>query len=60
MNHYEPATTPTIYFIGVTTSQSSIMTVFPQNGQKLYVWTMRSLRGSISDCMRRPKNTGRL
>lgn len=30
MNHYEPATTPTIYFIGVTTSQSSIMTVFPK------------------------------
>lgn len=30
MNHYEPATRPTIYFIGVTTSQSSIMTVFPK------------------------------
>lgn len=30
MNHYEPAAMPTIYFIGVTTSQSSIMTVFPK------------------------------
>jgi hypothetical protein len=26
---YQPARTPTLYFIGVTTGQSSIMTVFP-------------------------------
>lgn len=30
MNSYEPATQPTIYFIGVTTSHSSIMKVFPE------------------------------
>lgn len=30
MNNYEPAKTPTFYFIGVTTSQSSIMKVFPK------------------------------
>ena len=30
MNNYEPATQPTIYFIGVTTSHSSIMKVFPK------------------------------
>lgn len=30
MNIYEPATQPTIYFIGVTTTQSSIMRVFPE------------------------------
>lgn len=29
MFHYEKATQPTIYFIGVTTAQSSIMKVFP-------------------------------
>ncbi len=27
---YEPATVPTIYFVGVTTGKSSIMTVFPR------------------------------
>ena len=30
MNIYKPATQPTIYFIGVTTTQSSIMKVFPE------------------------------
>ncbi|MFV0529103.1 MAG: shikimate dehydrogenase family protein [Lachnospiraceae bacterium] len=30
MKHYEKATTPTIYFIGVTTEKSSIMKVFPK------------------------------
>lgn len=30
MNLYEPAKQPTIYFIGVTTSHSSIMKVFPK------------------------------
>lgn len=30
MNKYTPAVTPTIYFIGVTTGQSSIMKVFPK------------------------------
>lgn len=35
MNHYEPASKPTIYFIGVTTSQSSIMTVFPKWAEAL-------------------------
>lgn len=30
MNVYTPATQPTIYFIGVTTTQSSIMKVFPE------------------------------
>jgi shikimate 5-dehydrogenase len=30
MQYYAPATQPTIYFIGVTTSQSSIMKVFPK------------------------------
>ena len=29
MFHYEKATQPTIYFIGVTTANSSIMKVFP-------------------------------
>ena len=29
-NHYERATAPTIYFIGVTTGSSSIMKVFPK------------------------------
>lgn len=29
-NHYEKATAPTIYFIGVTTGSSSIMKVFPK------------------------------
>lgn len=29
MNHYRPATQPTLYFIGVTTAKSSIMKVFP-------------------------------
>ncbi|CAN7367207.1 shikimate dehydrogenase [Rhizobium sp. LjRoot30] len=29
MSKYEPATRPTLYFIGVTTSKSSIMKVFP-------------------------------
>ena len=29
-NHYEPATKPTLYFIGVTTSRSSIMNLFPK------------------------------
>lgn len=30
MQNYEKATTPTIYFIGVTTEKSSIMNVFPK------------------------------
>ena len=29
-NYYEPATKPTLYFIGVTTSKSSIMNLFPK------------------------------
>lgn len=29
MSQYEPATSPTLYFIGVTTGKSSIMKVFP-------------------------------
>jgi shikimate 5-dehydrogenase len=29
MRHYEPASRPTLYFIGVTTARSSIMKVFP-------------------------------
>lgn len=35
MNHYEKATAPTIYFIGVTTGKSSIMKVFPKWAQAL-------------------------
>lgn len=35
MNIYEPATQPTIYFIGVTTSHSSIMKVFPKWAEAL-------------------------
>ena len=34
-NHYEKATQPTIYFIGVTTGSSSIMKVFPRWAQAL-------------------------
>lgn len=34
-NVYERATTPTMYFIGVTTGQSSIMNVFPKWAEKL-------------------------
>ena len=34
-NVYEPATAPTIYFIGVTTGQSSIMRVFPKWAEAL-------------------------
>lgn len=30
MNNYQPATQPTIYFIGVTTGKSSIMKVYPK------------------------------
>ena len=33
--HYEPATCPTMYFIGVTTGSSSIMRVFPRWAQAL-------------------------
>jgi shikimate 5-dehydrogenase len=29
MSKYQPATQPTLYFIGVTTGKSSIMKVFP-------------------------------
>jgi shikimate 5-dehydrogenase len=32
---YEPATQPTLYFIGVTTGKSSIMTVFPRWAEHL-------------------------
>lgn len=35
MSFYEKATAPTIYFIGVTTKQSSIMKVFPKWAQYL-------------------------
>ncbi len=28
--NFQPAEFPTLYFIGVTTGQSSIMTIFPQ------------------------------
>lgn len=35
MNSYEPAKTPTFYFIGVTTSKSSIMKVFPKWAEAL-------------------------
>ena len=35
MNVYEKATQPTIYFIGVTTKQSSIMKVFPRWAEAL-------------------------
>lgn len=35
MNRYQPATAPTIYFIGVTTGGSSIMKVFPRWAQAL-------------------------
>lgn len=35
MSRYAPATAPTIYFIGVTTSQSSIMKVFPAWAKEL-------------------------
>lgn len=34
-NNYTPATEPTLYFIGVTTSQSSIMKVFPKWAEAL-------------------------
>ena len=34
-NHYEPATKPTLYFIGVTTSKSSIMNLFPKWAEHL-------------------------
>lgn len=35
MFNYEPATQPTIYFIGVTTTKSSIMKVFPKWAEAL-------------------------
>lgn len=35
MNVYEPAKAPTLYFIGVTTTKSSIMRVFPKWAQAL-------------------------
>ncbi|WP_296435782.1 shikimate dehydrogenase family protein [Rhizobium sp. UBA1881] len=35
MSTYEPATSPTLYFIGVTTGKSSIMKVFPAWGNFL-------------------------
>jgi len=34
-NQYEPATKPTLYFIGVTTSKSSIMNLFPKWAEHL-------------------------
>lgn len=34
-NVYEKATAPTLYFIGVTTGQSSIMKVFPKWAEAL-------------------------
>ena len=34
-NYYEPATKPTLYFIGVTTSKSSIMNLFPKWAEHL-------------------------
>lgn len=37
MNIYTPATTPTLYFIGVTTSSSSIMQVFPKWANALHL-----------------------
>ena len=37
MNHYVPATQPTIYFIGVTTGSSSIMKVFPKWAKALHL-----------------------
>lgn len=37
MNNYEPAKTPTFYFIGVTTSKSSIMNVFPKWAEALHL-----------------------
>jgi shikimate 5-dehydrogenase len=38
---YEPAAVPTMYFIGVTTGKSSIMTVFPRWAEHL------GLRGAV-------------
>ncbi len=35
MNNYEPAAAPAFYFIGVTTSKSSIMNVFPKWAEAL-------------------------
>ncbi len=35
MTHYQPATRPTLYFIGVTTGKSSIMKVFPAWAESL-------------------------
>ena len=35
MKNYQKATQPTIYFIGVTTSNSSIMKVFPKWAETL-------------------------
>lgn len=37
MNNYTKALTPTFYFIGVTTSKSSIMTVFPKWAKALNI-----------------------
>ena len=34
-NYYKPATKPTLYFIGVTTSKSSIMNLFPKWAEHL-------------------------
>jgi len=34
-NNYDPATKPTLYFIGVTTSKSSIMSLFPKWAEHL-------------------------
>ena len=34
-NVYKPAACPTMYFIGVTTGESSIMKVFPQWAKEL-------------------------
>ncbi|MCI9215862.1 shikimate dehydrogenase [Lachnospiraceae bacterium 42-17] len=37
MNHYSSASSPTIYFIGVTTASSSIMNVFPKWADALHL-----------------------
>ena len=42
--HFQPATRPTMYFIGVTTSRSSINAVFPRWAERLQLGTCE-LRG---------------
>ena len=55
----EPASTPTFYFVGVTTGRSSIRTVFP-NGRGTSASMTRNSSGSTCRRTRQPSNIARL